>query len=605
MSIKTTFKRVALVTVAGLGLGLLTSVSAQAAANDFTVVTAQASPVPVNGTSATATQIAGATNFATFDVELAASSSYALTVTGGVATCAVNTATGTVFAGNGSAAVSATTSTTAGLVRCTTPTTAAGTITVDLFGFTNGVQNSTRSSRLTITVTVTPVVNTSYSTLFIASGTNTPSSITNAAKVLAPGALVSGASVQAANILVTIKDQNNVAFDARGVTATVSGPGALGINADATVTNAAATGRAVSISSTGADNTAVVTVWNDGTTGVATITLSSGTTTLGTKTVTFYGAVTKLTATQNLKVARASADGAQLGCSIASCTLGSSAANIPAVYIAATDVNGNPVPGLTITSVISNTLVIASSANTQDDATAGDGPGYYNASVTSAPVGTSGASATVTYRTTVGTTVISSDPVTFTLGGSTRNSTITLNKATYEPGEAMIVTRTATDSAGNPVYDGEAALAVTFSKLTGGTAPGDTQYRNGTRATSSTAPTVFAPSFEGGFIASFTGVTDGVAATKSTTAVVTDLAATIQATAAIDAASEATDAANAATDAANAAAEAADAATAAAQDAADAVAALSVSVSAMIDTLKKQITALTNLVIKIQKKVKA
>jgi len=46
-------------------------------------------------------------------------------------------------------------------------------------------------------------------------------------------------------------------------------------------------------------------------------------------------------------------------------------------------------------------------------------------------------------------------------------------------------------------------------------------------------------------------------------------------------------------------------ATAAAQDAADAVAALSVAVTEMVSALKKQITALTNLVIKIQKKVKA
>jgi hypothetical protein len=75
--------------------------------------------------------------------------------------------------------------------------------------------------------------------------------------------------------------------------------------------------------------------------------------------------------------------------------------------------------------------------------------------------------------------------------------------------------------------------------------------------------------------------------------------------AAADAAAEATDAANAATDAANAAAEAADAATAAAQDAADAVAALSAQVSSLISGLKAQLTALTNLVIKIQKKVKA
>jgi hypothetical protein len=82
-------------------------------------------------------------------------------------------------------------------------------------------------------------------------------------------------------------------------------------------------------------------------------------------------------------------------------------------------------------------------------------------------------------------------------------------------------------------------------------------------------------------------------------------AVSVAAQAAADAAAEATDAANAATDAANAAAEAADAATAAAQDAADAVAALATSVEAMIGDLKKQITALTNLIIKIQKKVKA
>ena len=75
--------------------------------------------------------------------------------------------------------------------------------------------------------------------------------------------------------------------------------------------------------------------------------------------------------------------------------------------------------------------------------------------------------------------------------------------------------------------------------------------------------------------------------------------------AATDAANEATDAANAATDAALAAADAADAATAAAQDASDAVAALSASVSKLISSLRAQITSLTNLVIKIQKKVRA
>jgi len=100
------------------------------------------------------------------------------------------------------------------------------------------------------------------------------------------------------------------------------------------------------------------------------------------------------------------------------------------------------------------------------------------------------------------------------------------------------------------------------------------------------------------------GVVAGVRSVTITTAGIADVAAE-NAQAALDAAAEATDAANAATDAANAAAEAADAATAAAQDAADAVAALSAQVSTMMSSLKAQLTALTNLVIKIQKKVKA
>jgi hypothetical protein len=93
--------------------------------------------------------------------------------------------------------------------------------------------------------------------------------------------------------------------------------------------------------------------------------------------------------------------------------------------------------------------------------------------------------------------------------------------------------------------------------------------------------------------------------TVAVAAAAVDTTAADNAQAATDAAAEATDAANAATDAANAAAEAADAATAAAQDAADAVAALSAQVASLISGLKSQLTALTNLVIKIQKKVKA
>jgi hypothetical protein len=104
-----------------------------------------------------------------------------------------------------------------------------------------------------------------------------------------------------------------------------------------------------------------------------------------------------------------------------------------------------------------------------------------------------------------------------------------------------------------------------------------------------------------------TGVGNVAAYTAAASAAETVIAVPANTTpdATADLAAEALDAANAATDAANAAAEAADAATAAAQDAADAVAALATQVATYISNLRKQITALTNLVVKIQKKVKA
>ena len=102
-------------------------------------------------------------------------------------------------------------------------------------------------------------------------------------------------------------------------------------------------------------------------------------------------------------------------------------------------------------------------------------------------------------------------------------------------------------------------------------------------------------------------IVTAVAGTKgfSATTELTVGTGSTESSAAVDAANEATDAANAATDAANAAAEAADAATAAAQDAQAAVAELATQVAALIAGIKAQITTLTNLVIKIQKKVKA
>jgi len=153
------------------------------------------------------------------------------------------------------------------------------------------------------------------------------------------------------------------------------------------------------------------------------------------------------------------------------------------------------------------------------------------------------------------------------------------------------------------VSGGDATVKVAFSAVDYGQSAAAAGYdidaTNGTAVTAYVAGTTTTAQKGLGSTLAPAGINS---ATASVT--VANVAAD-NAQAATDAAAEATDAANAATDAANAAAEAADAATAAAQDAADAVAALSAQVATLISGLKAQLTALTNLVIKIQKKVKA
>jgi trimeric autotransporter adhesin len=185
---------------------------------------------------------------------------------------------------------------------------------------------------------------------------------------------------------------------------------------------------------------------------------------------------------------------------------------------------------------------------------------------------------------------------------------------------AGLVTASVTDAFGNNVagvevdvvgsggaWLGNGATSATFKTATDGTVT-FAVTGSGTVSASLSRSLYSKPSFlAGAGDSTGTVVTTGApAGVRSASVATTGYNVTSDtAQAAADAAAEATDAANAATDAANAAAEAADAATAAAQDAADAVAALSTSVSAMISDLKRQITALTNLVIKIQRKVRA
>jgi trimeric autotransporter adhesin len=475
-----------------------------------------------------------------------------------------------------------------------------------------------------VTATVTwidaPTVSVAYSTAHIAQGAAAGTAATN----ILGATLVRTAGGQVANITVTLKDESDVAIAGRPLAATITGPGTIRMDDGNTTYSATNNGSRISSITAMADNIANIAVYADGTAGTGTITITSGTTTIATRTVTFFGAVATLTATQVTGVMRSGRTAASVeadftlggvdpALAAASAITRTTATNIS---IVAKDVDGNVVPLATNpTAVISDGLVIgavniaACTSASASTSVCAARAGNWIANTVSAIGGVSGASATVTFRTphpTVANTFISSAALPFTLGGTATGGTVTmtLDKATYEPGERMIITYTAKDSAGNPVRDWTAVGAPSSSKAIVGLdgagvyVAGKHVYGDGS------TELTYAPTAPGPFTLTLATGTS-TTATITATATVADDAATTAAAAAGDAAAEATDAANAATDAANAAAEAADAATAAAQDAADAVAALSTSVTAMVDSLRKQITSLTNLVIKIQRKVRA
>jgi hypothetical protein len=343
-------------------------------------------------------------------------------------------------------------------------------------------------------------------------------------------------------------------------------------------------------------------VWSTGTAGTATVTftaINSGLT--WTKTFTFHGSGSKIAVGSSIyKIARA---GGFTTSSMFTVTLKDSA--------------DRAVPGQSLSVEVDDNTILASGSCA--DAVGLVTDGTYACSVTTAVGSTSGKSGTLTviFEDAAGTEF--STTYTVSLGGGVSTVVLTTDKASYEPGEKMVVTATAKDASGNPVYDGLAGPTLTVNKAIGGTLAmnvynggvSTSQTRSSTTGLVTAADTLYAPAASGKFRVS--GLAGDAASTPiSVEATVTDDGATAAANAASDAAAEAIDAANAATDAANLAAEAADAATVAAEearDAADAATAaveeLATQVATLMAALKAQITTLANTVAKIAKKVKA
>jgi trimeric autotransporter adhesin len=616
MSTKTTFKRIALVAVAALGLGVISVAPSSAAilpgAGTNTLAMVSSSSTIVAGESATATftsTFVGTANFDSVTIAAFTTSTQAPTLRMFVADSSTSVAGAAIGNDFGTASVTGDSNITVGVKEAAAVTftnrlvvyapTVVGTYNISIYATpsTATTAGTTYAAPLnwTFTVTAPDRVPTANSTVTLRAGelTSTTSPFDGTAEGTdSSTALTATRSITsddaAATVYVVQKNATSTAGES--ITVVASGPAFITTSATRPVSGSALTLKAEAAGSR-------FYVFSTGTAGTATITVSTPSLAMGTKTIKFFGAAA------SLAVSKAVAPK-----TVIRTTAGTSTSDVAVITVL--DANANPVTNLAasaFTATPSDRLQVASASVGAYSSTLG---GYPLSTVSAA--GTSGKTATITVSildpadTTGVKTLTTSHAV--TMGGVVAKEVISFDKASYSPGEQMIITITATDAAGNPVFTGAAAPALSSNKTIQGLANVATTYTAGKADTVSRdvdgavldSFRAYAPATAGDFRVTATG-TDALATIISASATVADPSVD----AATDAANEATDAANAATDAALAAADAADAATAAAQDASDAVAALSASVSKLISSLRAQITSLTNLVIKIQKKVRA
>jgi hypothetical protein len=504
--------------------------------------------------------------------------------------------------------------------------TSAGTYTITVFSrvSNNGAALVSATTSVTWTVTVTAPSKSATADSTVTSRQGQASSGLTYYNGTADGtdsqtlaAATATATDVTAEFSLVVNQKNGTSTNTAQESFTVTVSGEAWISASATtfttrmVAGDAAAVKTMTFAYPTAGTPVVVHVWSTGVAGTATLTTATTSgLTLGTDTFTFHGDVTTLAiGTVYKSVLQA----------------GTASAISDVVTITAKDAGARAVTGLSVGIVSSDATQISTGSCTDNlglaGATTAVTDGTYLCSVTPVVSSASGKAVTLTIRTadpasTTGAYLTTTHAV--TMGGAVSTVVLTLDKATYEPGEVMTITATAKDSSGNTPYDGQSGPTLTSNKQLGASISMST-YRGGnsisnTRSSSgvvSNTTNLFAPAAAGKFtINGRDGQT--TPAEISVSATVADDAATAAANAASDAAAEAIDAANAATDAANLAAEAADAATVAAEEARDAadaataaVAELAAQFAALVASVKAQITTLANTVAKIAKKVKA
>jgi hypothetical protein len=432
----------------------------------------------------------------------------------------------------------------------------AGTYVVKLTPAAIGAGALVGSSAVTLTITVTTAaslsttVDAAKSTVYMQT-TNVDASL--AAQDSAVVALKTASTTVAGNIYVTAKNAAATSpANIESVTATITGAGTLGVATSAPSATGTVSGRSLNIK----PNNDWVLVFPDGTSGTGTITFTGTTsgTVLGTKTVSFSDTA----ATQYATPTIAATDSSVIG------TTGSTT-----VYVIPKDAAGNIVTGLTggtkIWAYSSDTAVATVGTPAYVDATKG-----YSVVVSGVAVGT--ANISFGNASTLAAATVKSATVAVRVGsGTASNVSVTTDKTAYLPGEKITLTVTILDSTGKPVI-GKNSYANIFTStgitaslaLQSGSLPSGTDIADYSNTTNTKTYTLYAPVVPGSEKFSWTGGTGLATANQvagSLTVTITDNASAALA----------------------------------------AVTALATTVA----SLKTLIVTLTNLVLKIQKKVKA
>jgi hypothetical protein len=399
-----------------------------------------------NQTNTAINGVAGAFNNVTLSVQ-ALNGQRLVAVTGGTITAFTTgtNSTGVISTDKTTMVVTDSDSETA-TVTVATPT--VGTVTVKLYDTAQGgIFKTTASGEVVITVAAaaqTGAVNAATTTAVLSTtGGSANASVNSAATILTAPSTSATKQGQLAISITTVAGS----LSATTVqTATITGPGYL----VTTGNNTNSTGR--SLVSVGSDNSNVVEIYGDGTTGTATVTVTAGTFTKSI-TVVFFGSAKTLTATQVLT--HASTAGAPLGTT--------ASALAAAATVKVVDATGNPVVGVTPTVVSATTTVIASGTCSASDST-----GASFCAVTSA-ANTAGKTASVTFKTVVSGVDVVSNALTFTLGGALSKFSWAFDKASYAAGSKMTINLTGVDATGAATFDGAKdifATAITPSAST-------------------------------------------------------------------------------------------------------------------------------------------